>query len=161
VNTASPVRVSVTDSVVSNSAGGIAAHNAGAGNVFVAVQRTTFSQNSGFGLKTDGSGGAGGIVAAVSDSLLTGNGTGLQAQGGPAAAVAIQVTRSSVVNSVTTGMLSAGAAGPAFIFVSNTLMTGNATALSATGGGNLLTYKNNSIDANPVAGAFSGTVNPE
>ena len=56
LNSASAASVFVTDTVVSNSAGGIAARNTGAGNVFVSMQRTTLAQNSGFGLKADGAG---------------------------------------------------------------------------------------------------------
>jgi hypothetical protein len=158
LNTASAARVFVTDTGLNHNAGGITARNAGAGTVFLALQRATLNQNSGFGLKVDGSG-AGGILAAVSDSVIAGNGTGLLAQGGPAIAATIQVTRSSVVHSTTTGAQSNG--NSAFIFVSNTLMSGNATALSASGGGSLQTYKNNSIDGNFAPGAFTGSLIPE
>jgi hypothetical protein len=157
---ASPARVFVTDTGLNHNAGGITARNGGAGTIFMALQRVTLNQNSSFGLRVDGSG-AGSVLSALSDSLIANNGTGLLAQGGSASAATIQVTRSSVVHSATTGALSNGTAGPAFIFVSNTLMSGNATALSATGGGSLFTYKNNSIDANIAAGAFTGTLVPE
>jgi hypothetical protein len=158
VNTASPVRVSVTDSVVSNSAGGLVAKNAGAGAVFVALQRTTMSQNTNFGVKMDGSGN-GAVLAAVSDSHLTANGTGVLAQGGPASAATIQLTRSTVVHSTSVGAQSMGL--NAFIFVSNTLMSGNATAVQAVGAGFLKTYQNNAIDGNFAPGAFTGTIVPE
>jgi hypothetical protein len=158
LTSASPVRVFVTDTVVSNSAGGIAAKNAGAGIVFLSMHRTTLSQNSGFGLKADG-GGAGSIQSTVSDSLIVGNGTGLSAVGG--ASAVILLTRSSVVNNVTTGLLSDGTAGQAFIISSNTMIGGNGTALSSVGGGSLLTYQNNGVDGNFAAGAFTGTLVPE
>jgi hypothetical protein len=159
VNTASPVRVFVTDTVVSNSAGGIAARNTAAGIVFLSVHRSTLAQNSGFGLKAGG-GGAGPVQSAVSDSLIAGNGTGLSAAGGAGAAV-ILVTRSSVVNNVTNGLLSDGTAGQTFIISSNTMIGGNGTGVSAVGGGSLLTYQNNATDGNFAAGAFSGTLVPE
>ena len=57
---------------------------------------------------------------------------------------------------MTTGLLSNGTAGAAVIFSSNNLITGNGTGLSSVGGGNLLTYKNNSTDGNLAAGAFTG-----
>ena len=158
---ASPVRVFVTDTVVSNSVGGIAVRNAGAANVFVSLHRTTLTQNSGFGLKADGSGGAGAILNAVSDSLIAGNGTGVSAVGGPSATAGIQIARSSIVNNVTTGALSNGSAGPALILVSNTLVSGNGTGLSSAGGGGILTYKNNSVNGNIADGAFTGTLTPE
>jgi hypothetical protein len=154
--------VFVTDTVVSNSAGGVAARNAGAGNLFVSLQWTTLSQNSGFGYRADGSGGPGSIFTAVSDSLIAGNGTGMSAVGGPAAFNGIQVTRSSIVNNTTTGAVSNGSAGPTSIVSSNTLISGNGTGLSSVGGGNLFTYKSNSVNQNAgVDGAFTGTLTPE
>jgi hypothetical protein len=159
VTTGSAARVFVTDTGLHHNAGGITARNAGAGAVFLALQRATLNQNSSFGLRADGSG-AGAVLSAVSDSLFAGNGTGLFAQGGPASAATIQLTRSTVVHN-TTGALSNGTAGPSFIFVSNTLMSGNTTAVSATGTGSLQTYKNNSIDANFAPGAFTGNLAPE
>jgi hypothetical protein len=158
VNTAAPVRVSVTDSVLSNNAGGLAAKNAGAGPVFLTLQRTTMSQNSNFGVKVDGSGN-GAVLAAVSDSHLAANGTGVLAQGGPAPAATIQLTRSTVVHSTSVGAQSTGL--NAFVFVSNTLMSGNGTAVQAVGAGSLQTYQNNAIDANLAPGAFTGTIVPE
>jgi Right handed beta helix region len=158
VNTAAPVRVFVTDSVLSNNAGGLVAKNAGAGPVFLALQRTTMSQNSNFGVKMDGSGN-GAVLAAVSDSHLAANGTGVLAQGGPAPAATIQLTRSTVVHSTSVGAQSMGL--NAFVFVSNTLMSGNATAVQAVGAGSLQTYQNNAIDANFAPGAFTGTIVPE
>jgi parallel beta helix pectate lyase-like protein len=158
VNTAAAVRVFVTDSVLSNNAGGLVAKNAGAGAVFLALQRTTMSQNSNFGVKMDGSGN-GAVLAAVSDSHLAANGTGVLAQGGPAPAATIQLTRSTVVHSTSVGAQSMGL--NAFVFVSNTLMSGNATAVQAVGAGSLQSYQNNAIDANFAPGAFTGTIVPE
>jgi hypothetical protein len=156
VNTATGASVFVTDTVVSNAAGGIAARNAAAGKVFVSMQRATVVQNSSFGLRADGSG-AGAIIVAASDSLFTGNGTAVSAVGGPGGA-GIQITRSTIANS-TTG-LEANAA-TAFIFSSFNLITGNGTALSSISGGNLLSYKNNSVDGNFTTGVFTGALIPE
>lgn len=161
LNSANAARVFVTDTVVSNSAGGIAARNTGAGSVFVSVQRTTLAQNSAFGLKADGSGG-GAIVGDLSDSLIAGNGTGVWSVGGPSATVTtIQITRSTIVSSVNTGAVADGTAGAAFILFSNTLFTSNKGGLSSIAGGNLMTYKNNSTDGNFPTGAFTGTLVPE
>jgi hypothetical protein len=158
VNTASPVKVTLSDSTLTNNNNGLSARNAGAGNVFLALNRMNISQNTSAGVRMDGSG-AGSVLSAVADSMLAHNSIGLQALGGPAPAATIQITRSSVVHSTTNGAAVSGANG--FIFVSNTLMSGNATALSATAGGTLLTYKNNSIDANFAPGAFTGQLIPE
>jgi len=156
LNSVPAVGVFVTDTVVTNSAGGIAAHNAGAGRVFVSMQRVTLAQNSGFGLKADGAG-AGLIVANVFDSFIAGNGTGVSSVGGTGGA-GVQVTRSSIVNNAT-GAESTGAS--AFILFSNTLISGNVTGLSSVTGGNLQSYKNNSFDGNFTAGAFTSTIIPE
>jgi hypothetical protein len=162
LSAASPVGVFVTDTVVSNSVGGIAVRNTSASNVFFSMQRTTLAQNGGFGLKIDGGGGAGAILSAVSDSLISGNGTGVSVVGGPSINTDIQITRSSVANNVTTGLLADGSAGTATILSSETLISGNGTGLSSVGGGKLLTYKNNMVNGNVTGdGAFTGTIVPE
>ena len=162
LSSASPVRVFVTDTVVSNSVGGTAIRNAGAGNVFFSMQKTTLAQNSSFGLKIDGSGGAGAILSAVSDSMIAGNGTGVSVVGGPSINTDIQVTRSSVANNVTNGMMADGTAGPATILSSETLISGNGTGLSSVAGGKFFTYKNNIVNGNVTSdGAFTGTIVPE
>jgi hypothetical protein len=158
VNTASPVKVTLSDSTLTNNNNGLSARNAGAGNVFLALNRMNISQNTSAGVRMDGSG-AGSVLSAVADSMLANNSIGLQALGGPAPGATIQITRSSVVHSTTNGAAVSGANG--FIIVSNTLMSGNAIALSATAGGTLLTYKNNSIDGNFAPGAFTGQLIPE
>lgn len=159
VNTSSPVKVTVTETnLTSNNGNGLNARNAGTGNVFLAVHRSTISQNVGAGVRMDGSG-QGSVLSAVSDTLLAHNGNGLQASGGTAPGATIQVTRSTVVHSISNAAQVTGNNG--FIFVSNTLMSGNTVALSATAGGTLLTYQNNSIDANFAPGAFTGQLVPE
>ena len=161
LNSSAATRVFITDTVVSNSVGGIAAHNSGTGNVLLSIQRTNLSQNSGFGLKADGGGGTGFILGTLADSLIAGNGTGVLAVGGASAGVGIQITRSSIVNNVTNGAQSNGTAGSAQIFFSYTVISGNGTGLSSVGGGSLASYKNNSVEANFNLGAFTGTINPE
>jgi hypothetical protein len=155
LNTAAAARVFVTDTVVSNSAGGIAVKNAGAGNVLVALQRATLVQNSSFGLKVDG--GTGAAIGAVSDSLAAGNGTGVLAVGA-AGGAAIEITRSSIVNNVTFGVQSNGTAGSATILAANTMVSGNGTGLSSVGGGGVLSYGNNAVNGNFADGAFTGGI---
>ncbi len=141
---ASPTSVFVTDTVISNSTGGIGVRNAGTGPVFVSMQRTTLSQNSTFGLRLDGSAGSGTIVGTVSESLIAGNGTGLSAASGATSTVGIRVTKSSIVNNLTTGALADGSAGqPVAILFSDNLITGNSPGLSSVGGGLLFSYQNN------------------
>jgi hypothetical protein len=161
INTTSSSATSlfVTDTVVSNSASGIVARNAGTGIVFVSMQRTTLAQNSAFGLKLDGSGGPGTIIAAVSDSLIAGNGTGMSAVSGAGSLVSVRVTRSSISNNLTTGALSDGSAGQtAAILFSDNLITGNSPGLSSVGGGVLFSYQNNVLIGNFPDGAFTGVI---
>ena len=157
VSTATTSSVFVTDTVISNSAGGIAVKNSGAGAVFLSAQRLTLTQNSGFGLKLDGSGGAAPIVGSVSDSLVAGNGTGLLAQGGPSTKVNLQVNRTQVVNNLTIGAQANGTGGGATIVFANTSITGNITGLSSVSGGTLLTYKSNALTANGSNGTFTNS----
>jgi hypothetical protein len=162
VNAASPPRVFVTDTVVSNSVGGIAARNAGVGGVSLVLYRTTLAQNSGFGLKADGGGGTGLIAISASDSFITGNGTGVSATGGPSGSSRVAIVRSSIVNNATTGAVSDASAGkPAEIIFSNSLIFGNPTGVSSAGGGTLFTYKNNNLDGNANNGTFNSTLVPE
>jgi hypothetical protein len=65
------------------------------------------------------------------------------------------------VNNVTNGAQSNGSAGQAFILASNTLISANGTGLSSVGGGNLETYKNNSVNGNFADEAFTSTLTPE
>jgi hypothetical protein len=159
LSSASAVQVFVTDTVVSNSAGGISARTTGAGKISVSVNRTTLTQNSGFGMRVDGTGGAGTIIGAVSDSLIAGNGTGMSAFSGATSTVGIRVTKSSIVNNLTTGALSDGSAGqPVAILFSDNLITGNSPGLSSVGGGFLFSHQNNSLVGNFPDGAFTGVL---
>ena len=65
------------------------------------------------------------------------------------------------MTNTTAGLLANGTAGPAFVFSSNNLITGNAVGISSVGGGNVVTYKNNATDGNFAAGAFTGSIVPE
>jgi hypothetical protein len=162
VNAALPIRVFVTDTVVSNSGGGLVALNAGAANLLVSMHRATLTQNSGFGLKVDGGGGPGLVVGSVSDSLIAGNGRGLWAASGATGSVGIRIARSSIVNNLTIGALSDGTAGqPVAILFSDTLITGNSPGLSSVGGGLLFSYQNNDLNGNFPDGAFTGTLNQQ
>jgi hypothetical protein len=159
LSSASGARVFVTDTVVSNSAGGISARNTGAGKVSLSVHRATLVQNSNFGLKVDGTGGPAIIVGAVSDSLIAGNATGLSAVSGATAGVGLRVVRSSIVNNVGAGALSNGSAGqPVNIIFSKALIADNSPGLSSVGGGFLTSYQNNKVVGNTPDGAFTGTI---
>jgi hypothetical protein len=159
VNQVTGPRVFITDTIVSNSAGGITARNAGSGVVNLTVHRGTLVQNSSFGLRADGSG-SGTVAASLSDSYVSGNGVGVLAAAGPSTAV-VAVTRSSVTANVAGGIQASGPSPLGVILVSNTLVTLNGTGIAALGGGSIQTYKNNAVDGNGVNGAFSSSITPE
>ena len=160
LNTASAVRVMVTDSIVSNSTNGIVAKNAGSGKVTVSAQRVSLLKNATVGFKGDLTSGSAQIFCAISDSMVAGNGTGIQATGGAAGGILIQVTRSSVVNNVATGVVADGSPTSVAI-LSNTLVSGNATGLASSAGANMDTYKNNFVNGNTTDGAFTIQITPE
>jgi hypothetical protein len=160
LNTASAVRVMVTDTIVSNSATGIFAKNAGSGRLTVSAQRVSLLRNSTVGFKGDSTTGSAAIFCAISDSMAAGNATGIHAAGGPAGGVLIQITRSSVVNNVNTGVLADGSA-TSVALLSNTLVSGNGTGLASAGGAQLDTYKNNSVNGNTTDGTFTTQITPQ
>jgi hypothetical protein len=159
LNQAAAPRVFITDTTVSDSAGGVTARNTGSGVVTLTIHRGNLVQNSSFGLRADGSGG-GHVVASLSDSYVSGNGTGVLASAGPNIAN-IMVTRSSVGGNVTNGLQATGPANFSNILVSNTLVTLNGTGLAVSGGGSIQTYKNNAVDSNSANGAFTSSIIPE
>jgi hypothetical protein len=161
VSSASATRVFVTDTTVSNSAGGIAVRTSGSGNVFVSVARSTLVQNSSFGMRVDGTGGSGPLLGSITDSLVAGNGTGLSAISGATASVGLRLIRSSLENNVGAGAVSNGSAGqPAAIVFSNDQITGNTPGLSSVGGGLLITFQNNNLIGNFPDNAFNTTSGP-
>jgi hypothetical protein len=160
LNTASAVRVMVTDTIVSNSATGIFAKNAGSGRLTVSAQRVSLLRNSTAGFKGDATIGSAAIFCAISDSMVAGNATGVHAAGGPSGGVLIQITRSSVVNNVNTGVLADGSAA-SLALLSNTLVSGNGTGLASAAGAQLDTYKNNSVNGNTTDGVFTTPLTPQ
>lgn len=160
LNTASAVRVMVVDTIVSNSATGIFAKNAGSGRLTVSAQRVSLLRNGTVGFKGDATTGSAAIFCAISDSMVAGNATGVHAAGGPAGGVLIQITRSSVVNNVNTGVLADGSA-TSVALLSNTLVSGNGTGLASAAGAQLDTYKNNSVNGNTTDGAFTTQITPQ
>jgi hypothetical protein len=152
-NTASTVRVMVTNTTASNSLGGIVARNASTGRVTVTAQRVSLLKNSSVGFKADGTGGTAAIILAISDSVIAGNGTGVYSAGGPGNP-GIQVTRSTVANNVTNGVLADGNA-QSIVLVSGSLITGNGTGVATAGGATTATYKDNAFNGNVTDGAFT------
>ena len=155
----------VSNTVVSNngvggSGGGVlvANLNAGAAQVFATLSHVRVEGNNGFGIKFDGTTGTGAIHGTIQDSVSAGNsGNGIWGTA-VSTGVLISVNSSAAVNNAGTGVLSNGSA---LVLLNNSVMTGNGTGVNFTGGGTLLSYKNNSIDSNTTNGAPSGPLTPE
>jgi len=124
LNSVPAVGVFVTDTVVTNSAGGIAAHNAGAGRVFVSMQRVTLAQKQRLRAKSGWRRSRIDSSPMCSNSFIAGKWNGVSSVGGTGGA-GVQVTRSSIVNNAT-GAESTGAS--AFILFSNTLISATSRA---------------------------------
>jgi hypothetical protein len=159
-NTASAVRVSVSDTTISNSNAGMIVKNAGSGRVTVSLHHVSLLKNATFGYKGDATTGTAPIFSSISDSFVAVNGTGVWSAGGAAGGSLIQITRSSIVNNSTNGVQSDGSSN-ATALLSNTLVSGNGTGVSAAGGAGLVTYKNNAVNGNTSDGAFTTQVTPE
>ena len=134
----------VTDTVASNSAGGIAAKNASTGRVTVSAKRVSLLKNSSFGIKGDGDRRRGGDQRRSVGQPDCGKcARACGAAGGASGTVILQVTRSSVVNNVTTGVRADGAAN-SIALLSETLVAGNGTGLRRRASVSVATYQEQS-----------------
>lgn len=88
------------------------------------------------------------VISASEQNGIFANSTG--------ATVVINVNDSRVTNNGAVGIRSLNPTSS--IFVSNSIITGNGTGVAALSGGNLSTYKNNSLVNNTTQGTFSATV---
>jgi hypothetical protein len=122
----------------------------------VALNRVTVAKNV-FGIAVDGTGSTGGITMTISDSEVAGNSQDgiIAVTPGSGAPIGVMVTNTKSVNN-NIGIRSLGP--NVTVRVDNSKITGNVTGLSFGGGGGaLLTYGNNNVDANGTNGAFSGS----
>ena len=152
----------VSDTVVTNNGtgkvgAGISIQPTGTGSAEAVVNGVQAYGNTS-GITADATGGTGAVKVSVRDSTTAGSGNNgiaaITAAGG--GAVTVFVDRASSVNN-TVGVLSTGSA-QAIVFISNSTFTGNGTGLSFNANGQLLSYKNNSINGNGTDGVPSGFV---
>jgi hypothetical protein len=161
----STARLYVSDTVVSNngvgnSGGAILVANAsgGAAAILAEFNRVQVNGNNGFGIKFDGTTGTGQINGTVKDSVVAGNSINGVTATSPSAPVLVSVNDTAAVNNGGSGVLSNGTA---IVLLNRSVMSGNTTGVSFSGGGQVLSYHNNSIDANGTNGAPSGPLTPE
>jgi hypothetical protein len=156
-----PLSLTIADSTIaaggSGTAGaGVLVKPSGGGSARVALERTTVS-SSVFGIAFDGSNSTAGINATIKDSMISGNSQdGIVATTTSGhAPIGVFVSGSASSNNV----YGVRAIGPnVTVRVEDTKITGNNTGLAASGGGGLLSYGNNKVDANGSNGAFTGSV---
>jgi hypothetical protein len=156
-----PLQVVVSDTAVENNgnaSGGAGIHVVPqpGGSARVMLERVTVSRNQ-FGVAVDGSQSTAGINHTIKDSTLSANvndGVVAVTSSGHAP-VGVFVSNTSSTNN-TYGIRSIGP--NVTVRVDNSKVVGNGTGLVAGGGGALLTYGNNKVDANGADGAFTGSV---
>lgn len=160
VQIAASGRLTVTDTlIVNNGASGVGAGiliNPSGGNTSVVLDRVRVTNNF-FGIIANGSNG-GAVHGTVSDSVVahsTNNGITVNTANtnGPSVVLSVDTTR---VGHNNFGLVATGA--NAGMLVSNSTVAHNATGLSTSNSGVLLSYKNNNVNANTTDGVFSGIV---
>lgn len=134
---------------------GILVKPTGSGSARVSLERVNAAGNV-FGIAFDGSGSTAGINATIKDSMISGN-----SQDG---IVATTTAGHAPIGVFVSGSASSNnaygirAIGPGVtVRVEDTKIIGNNTGLAASGGGAMLSYGNNKVDANGSNGAFTGS----
>jgi hypothetical protein len=153
-------RLTVTDTLLVNNGtgltgGGISIKPQSGVSVQALLQRVTAVNNS-FGIIADGTAG-GSVRGAVRDSAVSGNvhnGITVSSSGAGSAVLSVENT---TVSGNDFGLVAGGASSGMLVSQSSIVL--NNTGLFTTGGGVLLSYKNNSVNGNTTAdGAFTGII---
>jgi len=153
-----PLNLVMTNSRISNSAAaGILIKPAAGGSVTATFDGVTITNNAG-GLRTDTTNGA--VRVDISNSTISNNANnGLIAIGGAGGQNMVSVGNGVIASNTQAGIEASGA--NAAVLVNNTLLDSNAGgAVSAVGGGRILTYQNNRIIGSGGTG-FTGTAAPQ
>jgi hypothetical protein len=133
------------------SGGGIFIQPLGSGTARAVIERTRVEQNT-HGIVADGSGGTGSIVVQINDTTVAGNaGNGIWAK-----RAGIVMDHSSSKNNAGNGILADGPG--AVVHLGQSTVVGNGAGLSATGGGQILSYQNNQASGNVIDGAPTGVL---
>jgi hypothetical protein len=146
---------SISGSGAGTAGGGIVVNPQAGGSARVMLDHVTVDRNV-FGVAVDGTGSTGGINMTISNSVLAANSQdGIVATtpaGGAPIGIMIRNTTSANNNY---GVRSLGP--NVTIRLDSSSVIGNAAGLSFAGGGALLSYGNNNVEANGSNGAFSGS----
>ena len=160
-----PMKFSIEDTVISNN--GLAASGggflvrpfAGATTAVGELTRVAVVDNT-FGIDVDGTGGGGTGAVSLLDSAVVNSAQGGVLANSNAANALIFMDSSAANNNGTTGVAASGGA-PAQVFISNSLVQGNATGLGPSGGGQIISWKNNMVNSNTTSnGAPTSSLTP-
>ena len=148
--TATPVQLTLTDTIIRDCVGGALHVVPLGGTLHVTVDNSRF-ERSFYGIRAED-----GAMVTVNRSVASNNiNSGFRANSA-GGAVEINLENSVASNNGTNGISSTGAA--SIIRLSNSTITGNTTGLSPSAGGQILSYGSNRIAGNGVNGAPTGGV---
>jgi hypothetical protein len=155
-----PGKLIVTDSTIATSGTGttgaaIRAVPSGTGSAQVTLDRVKAVGNV-FGIALDGSNSTSGINATIRDSVAASNTQDgiIAVSAAGKAPIGVLVTNSASINN----QFGIRSVGPGVTMrAEGSRIAGNGTGLAASGGGALLSAGNNTVEANAVNGAFTGS----
>jgi hypothetical protein len=143
----------VSDTVLSNNgSSGITAGILAKVPVKLAIERTRVENNT-FGIFADGTGGA--IRGTVKDSFVSGNANNGISVNTTSAAVSLMIDN-TLVSGNNYGLAVAGTNG--LLLVRRSTITANSNGLASFSGGQIVSYRDNSVNNNTIDGAFSFTI---
>jgi hypothetical protein len=148
-----PLNLVITNSRISNNAAGVVIKPAAGGSVTATLNGVTIADNTGGGMKTDTTNGP--VRVDISNSTISNNsGNGLNAVSGAGGPNMLNLSHDVIASNGSAGVQANGASSAALI--DTTLLDSNtAGAISAIGGGRVLTYDNNRIVGSSGSG-FTG-----
>lgn len=145
-----PVKLFVSDTVITNTRGGIRLQIFGSALARVMIDRARIENSDDAGIRAETFPGAeAGILAVqVRNSVITGNIVGLNASSGVPSAGTVSVTadRSAITLSEFTGVSSSGA--NTFVTLGRSTVMSNAPGLGAGSAGSIVSYQNNHLTGN-------------
>jgi hypothetical protein len=147
----------VNDIVADNPGGAVLFAPLAGGSGLVTLRSDSLVNSSAFGFKADVSALTTGTVnSSIQDSTISGNNSGGVVAITPAGSAKslIQVLGSTISGNQQGLLANGNGTANAQIFVSSTIVTGNATGFSQQNSGVITSYKNNSVDGNTALGTF-------
>jgi hypothetical protein len=149
-----PLNLVIKNSRLSNSAGGVLIKPDRSGSVTATFNGVTIADSTGGGVKSDTTNGP--VSLDISNSTITSNGgNGLNAVSGAGGQNNMLNIHNSVIAKNVSAGVQANGANSAALIDTTLLDSNNGGAISAVGGGRVLTYGNNRIVGSPGTG-FTG-----